>query len=112
MDLLKAYSWPGNIRELEHAIEHAVAMAKTAVLFPEDFPSEISRGDEGDRSVKGTVGSSSGSRQSLEDMERAHILKILQEVNYNKSKASELLGIDRATLYRKAQRYRIDLRGK
>ncbi len=49
---------------------------------------------------------------SLEEMEKVHILKVLQDVNYNKSKASEILGIDRATLYRKAQRYGIDLRGK
>ena len=49
---------------------------------------------------------------SLEEMERTHIVKVLQEVGFNKSRASEVLGIDRATLYRKAQRYGIDLRGK
>ncbi|MGK5087660.1 sigma-54 dependent transcriptional regulator [Bdellovibrionota bacterium FG-2] len=100
--LLRSYAWPGNVRELEHVIERAVALTNSTVLFPEDFPSEI---------VKTQV-PVAGPLSSLEDIERAHILKVLQDVNYNKSRASEVLGIDRATLYRKAQRYGIELRGK
>ncbi len=107
MSLLQSYSWPGNIRELEHAIERAVAMTNTTVLFPEDFPPEMARGletlSEGDDSL---------SKPSLEDLEKTHILRILRETHFNKSRASEILGIDRATLYRKAQKYGIDLRGK
>jgi two-component system, NtrC family, response regulator AtoC len=106
MFLLKNYSWPGNIRELEHAIERAVAMTNTSILFPEDFPSEIFR------AAPLLVEGGSSSRTSLEEMEKTHIVKVLQEVHFNKSKASDILGIDRATLYRKAQRYGIDLRGK
>jgi two-component system response regulator AtoC len=116
MRLLKSYSWPGNIRELEHAIERAVAMTNTAVLFPEDFPPEISRQGAMPAAVHAAVsavaGETGGASPSLEDMEKAHIMRVLQEVGFNKSKASEVLGIDRATLYRKAQRYGIDLRGK
>jgi DNA-binding NtrC family response regulator len=114
--MLRAYSWPGNIRELEHAIERAVAMTNTNVLFPEDFPAEISRrpppAQPGARKDGQPSAGAPASDASLEDMEKAHIVKVLQDVNYNKSKASEILGIDRATLYRKAQRYGIDLRGK
>jgi transcriptional regulator of acetoin/glycerol metabolism len=98
---LRGYAWPGNVRELEHAIERAVAMTNTSILFSEDFPSEI-----------GSPSWAEIPPSSLENMEKIHILKVLQDVNYNKSKASEVLGIDRATLYRKAQRYGIDLRGK
>jgi two-component system response regulator AtoC len=118
MQLLRSYAWPGNIRELEHAIERAVAMSNTTVLFPEDFPAEISRGASaglgaGAASVQAAGGSEQeGASTSLEEMEKAHIMKVLQEVSFNKSKASEVLGIDRATLYRKAQRYGIDLRSK
>ncbi len=118
MTLLKSYSWPGNIRELEHAIERAVAMTNTSVLFPEDFPPEVRRPDGG-HGAAGGVGSTQagtstapGPQTSLEEMERVHIVKVLQETGFNKSRASEILGIDRATLYRKAQRYGIDLRGK
>jgi two-component system response regulator AtoC len=118
MVLLRSYSWPGNIRELEHAIERAVAMTNTSVLFPEDFPPEISRKStssvsSGESSPMAEVsGVEPAVGSSLEELEKAHIVKVLNEVGYNKSKASEILGIDRATLYRKAQRYGIDLRGK
>ena len=112
MQLLHEYSWPGNIRELEHALERAVALTNTSVLFPEDFPLEVLRENK-----CGPGGSSSGllssnHATSLEEMEKNHIARVLQEVNFNKSKASEILGIDRATLYRKAQKFNIDLRGK
>lgn len=110
MSLLRQYSWPGNIRELEHAIERAVAMTNTSVLFPEDFPGEILKGIG--PSASEAEGEGIAQRTSLEDLEKTHIIKVLQEVHFNKSKASEILGIDRATLYRKAQRYGIDLRGK
>lgn len=111
--LLRSYSWPGNVRELEHAIERAVAMTSTPVLFPEDFPPEISRrGVSPEPAAIGGSTDPSGPASSLEEIEKAHILKVLQDVNFNKSKASEILGIDRATLYRKAQRYGIDLRGR
>lgn len=105
MDLLKSHHWPGNVRELEYAIERAVAMAKTQILFPEDFPSDIFREREDSSALISSTG-------SLEEIEKAYILKVLEEVHYNKSKASDVLGIDRATLYRKAQRYAIDLRVK
>jgi len=106
MDFLRSYLWPGNIRELEHAIESAVAMTRSAILFPEDFPPEIKRRGLAAQEEKESLEWS----HSLEDLERLQILRTLQETHFNKSKASELLGIDRATLYRKAQRYGIKLR--
>jgi two-component system response regulator AtoC len=102
MELLQGYEWPGNIRELEHAIERAVAMTRTTVLYPEDFPVEMGKMTEPE-----TPGSPKPI--ALEDVEREHILKVLQEFNFNKSKAAARLGIDRKTLYRKAQRYKINL---
>ncbi len=104
---LKRYSWPGNIRELEHAIERAVAMSGGNVLFPEDFPEEIRKAGSANPAMLGAM--ESDPNRSLEDVEKEHILRVLKEVNYNKSKASEVLGIDRATLYRKAQKLGIDL---
>ncbi len=113
MELLKTFSWPGNIRELEHTIERAIAMTNTSVLFPEDFPPEIVRGESVSVALSGVVnGDSRTAAHSLEEIEKAHILKVLQDVKFNKSKAAEVLGIDRATLYRKAQRYGIELKGK
>ncbi len=99
MEFLTNYNWPGNVRELENAIERAVAMSNSSVLFLEDFAGLNSVASAA--TVKPTA--------SLEQMEKEHILKVLEETQYNKSKASFVLGIDRATLYRKAQRYGIDI---
>lgn len=116
LKMLSVYPWPGNIRELERAIEHAVAMASSRILFGEDFPTEIQHWKSGVGVLKGSFllnasSSSSDEAPSLELLERTHILKILQHVGFNKSKAAELLGIDRATLYRKAVKFEINLRG-
>jgi DNA-binding NtrC family response regulator len=108
MMCLQSYSWPGNVRELEHAIEHAIAMSRTHILFPEDFSLEIQRAAKLAIAEVDTT-ATTASPASLEDLERTHILKILQQTGYNKSRTAELLGIDRATLYRKAQRYGIPL---
>jgi DNA-binding NtrC family response regulator len=115
MELLGSYSWPGNIRELEHAIERAVVLTRSSVLFKEDFSGLVpnaSRPTSQPMSQPGGQIDPDPSQGSLEAVEKQAILKVLSDVNFNKSRASEVLGIDRATLYRKAQRYGIDLRGK
>ena len=112
MSLLFAYPWPGNIRELEHAIERALAMTNTSILYPEDFPPEIVNYKRSEcRQTEGMEVAPGERANSLEQMERAHIIRVLQQASFNKSKAAEILGIDRATLYRKAQRYNISLAG-
>ncbi len=122
MELLTKYSWPGNIRELENAIGRAAAMATTPILFPEDFPPDIMT--EGDLAVHAeslarttpegatSIGPTEGiPGESLEDLERRHIAQTLQSVNFNKSKAADILGIDRVTLYRKAFKYGLITKG-
>ncbi len=101
------YSWPGNVRELEHQIERAVALTSSSVLTSDDFNFTPVTGADQKLSNSG-----SSDQRSLEEMEKAHILSVLKQVDYNKSKASEVLGIDRATLYRKAQRYGITLKNE
>jgi DNA-binding NtrC family response regulator len=103
MDRLIRHSWPGNVRELEHQIERAVAMTGAGILSEDDFDFMDS---------VPALASVNGDPQSLESMERDHILRVLKETEYNKSKASEILGIDRATLYRKAQKYGIALKSE
>lgn len=124
MALLMSYPWPGNVRELENAIGRAAAMARTPILFPEDFPPEILEAVETLSSTR--TFSSSGKKtaplaavptatpiagESLEDLERRHIAQTLQSVNYNKSRAADILGIDRVTLYRKAFKYGLISKG-
>jgi DNA-binding NtrC family response regulator len=111
MAVLSRYDWPGNIRELENAIDRAVAMAHTDILFPEDFPREIASLADTEAPLSSDEGSAQGTAadHSLGSLESAHILRTLQSVAYNKSKAADLLGIDRGTLYRKALKYSIPL---
>ncbi len=102
MRKLREYPWPGNIRELERVVERAVALSAGSVLEIEDFP---------DIAPPAPRAGDSEPRASLESVEKAHIARVLIETGYNKSKASEILGIDRATLYRKAKLYGIELKG-
>ncbi len=99
---IRAYPWPGNLRELRNAIERAVILTKGESLSPEDFPvelrglTEVSNGD-------GELLPQIGSRMSLETLEDAHLRKIL-ELTPSLSEAAEILGIDQATLYRKRKK--------
>jgi DNA-binding NtrC family response regulator len=102
------YDWPGNVRELEHQVERAVALTSSSVLSADDFEFEVSHA--ADTHITHKNGGSEP--RSLEELEREHILRVLKEVDYNKSRASEILGIDRATLYRKAQKFGIALKNE
>jgi DNA-binding NtrC family response regulator len=95
MDELMLYEWPGNVRELENAIERAVVVAKARRIMPQDLP--IFRGER-------AVGPEN---ESLKEIEKAHVARILKENDWNISKTSEILRIDRSTLYNKIKRYHI-----
>jgi two-component system response regulator AtoC len=106
---LQTFNWPGNVRELEHQVERAVALSSSSVLSADDFDLAIT--DTKNSTAADHENNESPTAKSLESLEKTHILKVLKEVDYNKSKASDVLGIDRATLYRKAQKYGIALKG-
>jgi len=88
---IRAYSWPGNLRELRNAIERAVIMARNEQIGPEDLPAELRTQADSPRA---------GSSVSLEELDESHFRKIVEQSS-NFSEAAETLGIDRATLYRK-----------
>jgi DNA-binding NtrC family response regulator len=93
MDLLQQQSWPGNIRELENAIERAMVVAQEPEIREQDF------------AFKPSAPSSNGASKSLEDMEKAHILRILEQCSWNQTRAAEMLQIDRVTLHHKLKKY-------
>lgn len=99
--LLMAYTWSGNIRELENTIERAVALSQGAILMPEDLPERI-RSAAGSSAV---LAKARGGHLSLAELEREYILQILEDTRGNKSRAAEILGLDRKTLYRKLDEY-------
>jgi NtrC-family two-component system response regulator AlgB len=99
---IRAYSWPGNLRELRNAIERAVILTKHDQLFPEDFPAEL-RGQNA-AAVPGAEDMPQiGSPISLEKLEDTHLRKILERTP-SLTEAAQILGIDQATLYRKRKK--------
>jgi DNA-binding NtrC family response regulator len=102
--ILTAYSWPGNVRELENAIERAIAFARGPVITPDDLPERVRT--SGSASV--LIARSVEQNMTMREMEREYILEILRRTGGNKSRAAELLGLDRKTLYRRLDEYRAE----
>ncbi len=97
LELLSAYRWPGNVRELENVIERAVIVSDGTSIGAEDL-SISSYAAVAEMAVN----------PSLEEMEKNYILRVLKEAGGNQSRASQLLGIDRKTLYLKLKKYGIN----
>jgi len=96
LKLLLNYSWPGNVRELENVIQRAIALSQQEVILPDDLPaSMIQKTDE--RLFERAI----DEKFTLDQLEKEYIKRVLTEVGGNKSKAAEILGLDRKTLYRK-----------
>jgi DNA-binding NtrC family response regulator len=98
MTMLQQYPWPGNVRELENAVERAMVVAQEPELRETDFslktkPAVLSTPNGSDTPKK------------LEDIEKEHILQVLEQCNWNQTRAAELLDIDRVTLHHKIKRY-------
>jgi two-component system response regulator HydG len=100
LDAVMVYDWPGNVRELQNALEHAVVLTKAALIEPAALPERITR-----RRREPLVAERSSPNPSLEVIERAYIMWVLQAEGGNKTRAAEVLGIDPSTLYRKLSRY-------
>jgi len=103
IDLLIRYDWPGNIRELENCIERAVIMARGEIIVPTDLPLHIQALSNG----KEVPGYALPSGISIQDVEKALILKTLEDTGGNRTRAAEILGINRRTLQNKLKEYGI-----
>ena len=99
---LMAYEWPGNVRELENTIEHAVALARFEQVTVEDLPEKL-RGYLAGSFV--AAANDPTEIVTMEELERRYLLRVFKLVGNNKSRAAEILGIDRRTMYRKLERY-------
>jgi DNA-binding NtrC family response regulator len=92
MNLLQQQPWIGNVRELENAIERAMVVAQEPEIRESDFVFKVSAAPN-------------GTPKSLEEIERAHILRTLESVKWNQTRAAEILEIDRVTLHHKLKKY-------
>ena len=92
MNQLQQQSWLGNVRELENAVERAMVVGQEPELQEQDF-------------IFKQQAVSTGPGKKLEEMERAHILRVVEECRGNQTRAAEILDIDRVTLYHKLRKY-------
>jgi len=101
------YDWPGNVRELENCVARAVALGDDNIMDLEDLPAAI-RGEDGASLI--SADGTSLSTTALADLERMTIHRVFEQAGGDKALAGKMLGISRATLYRKLKRYNIPLR--
>src|SRR5919204_668352 len=102
-DLLVAYEWPGNVRELENVVARALALNPSGVIMPEDLPEQVrvtSRVAAGQGTAATAAGVATHDHPTLAELERRYAAQVLSETGGNKTRAAEILGIDRKTLYR------------
>jgi two-component system response regulator HydG len=107
LELLQEYQWPGNVRELENALERAVILTAGDQITPDVLPERVTQ-----RKTEPLVSTRAPANPTLEAVERAYILWVLQSEGGNKSRAAEVLGIDPSTLYRKLARYGVEAEGE
>jgi DNA-binding NtrC family response regulator len=119
---LRAYGWPGNVRQLKNCLERAVILANDGRITINELPPEVARpatasgafisaaGDASAPNVYAPPGTSTPS-SSLREVERQQILAALEQTNWHRGKTAELLGISPSTLYRRLRDYNLEKRG-
>jgi transcriptional regulator with GAF, ATPase, and Fis domain len=103
VDILSKYNWPGNIRELENIIERSVLLADSTTIKANDLPDSIFNYNSYEK-----TNNDKELRTVIDEAQRNHILRVLDETNGNKKLASRILDIDPATLYRKMEKLGIE----
>jgi len=113
MKIMLQYDWPGNVRELENCIERAVALGSREMIDVSDLPPAVRQQQAGENAAAVPIiladGGATESNTDLEELERDTIQRVFEQVQGDKSRARKMLGISRATLYRKLKRYNIGL---
>ena len=104
LEALMAHQWLGNVRELRNTIERLVASSRTSTLEAADLPPSMLAPRPSDHEQP------FADLPTLEDLERRYVLHVLEAAQGNRTRAAEILGVDRRTLYRMAERFGIDLK--
>jgi DNA-binding NtrC family response regulator len=103
---LSAYNWPGNVRELENTIERLVLFSRATVIELPDLPSAIrAKAPSLEEGLFADL-------PSIDELERRYLLHVLKAVDGNRSRAAAVMGVDRRTLYRMAERFGVDLKSE
>ncbi len=112
--VLTAYAWPGNVRELESAVEYAALHARGTEVAPEDLPAKLQAfaAHAHMAAQPSPLNALYADLPALDELERRYLLHVLERVRGNRTRAAEVLRIDRRTLYRMAERFGVPLDGE
>ena len=111
VNALRLYDWPGNVRQLRNAIEHAIVMGEGKLLRMKYLPDYVLVAATVDQTADSTIQPTSNGEfvpATLNEIESRHIEAVLRECDGNKQRTATLLGISRSTLYEKMRNYGIE----
>jgi DNA-binding NtrC family response regulator len=108
---LIGYDWPGNVRELESAIEYATLRARGTEVTPADLPDKL-QSDSVRTAARSSLGVMYDDLPTIDELERRYLIHVLKAVGNNRTRAAEVFGVDRRTLYRMAERFGVNLDGE
>jgi len=100
---MAAYAWPGNVRELKNCIEQALILGDGNIIRRADLPAAVRR-------AAPVATDESGQLDSLAEVEKRHIQRVLDSTGWNKAKSARTLGISKPTLYAKIRNYQLEER--
>ena len=103
MEFLVNYTWPGNVRELENIIERAVAMENNDVIYPEALPDHLTQ-----LAIETYRTAPEGKIPTMKEQEKRYIQWVLEQTNWNKTRAAEIMKIDRVSLWRKIKTFKLE----
>ncbi|MBO0721192.1 MAG: sigma-54-dependent Fis family transcriptional regulator [Blastocatellia bacterium] len=106
---LVAYDWPGNVRELESAIEYAALQSRGNEITPADLPPKLQSAETLEAAQRSPLAALFDDLPTLDELERRYLLHVLEVVGGGRTNAARVMGIDRRTLYRMAERFKINL---
>src|SRR5262249_16096426 len=111
LSVLTAYDWPGNVRELENAVEAAALHARGEIVELDDLPAKVQTASNlaAVRKKHPDFATLYSDLPTIDEMERRYLIHVLEAVAHNRSRAADVLGIDRRTLYRMAERLGVPL---
>ncbi len=109
LESLAAYEWKGNVRELEAAIEYAALRARGGEILAEDLPVKLVSEEFKRAAPRSPLAELYEDLPSLDELEKRYLLRVLEKTGRNRTRAAEILGVDRRTLYRMAERFGVQL---
>ena len=109
LQLLMAYNWRGNVRELESVIEYAALRMRGQEILPDDLPAKLQTKDLDKNGANSRLSTLYGDLPNFDELEKRYLLHILEITKGNRTHTAEILGINRRTLYRMATRFKISL---